>query len=349
MMQKPYLDIRQLSKDYGNVNALSQLDMTIEEGEFIAVVGPSGCGKSTFLRMLAGLEMPTTGSIMQAGADVTRLAAEQRDFGIVFQNYALFPNLTALENVAFGLRNQGLKKKLAQQQAAQWLERVDLSHVSDKLPTEISGGQQQRVALARALALSPGMLLLDEPLSALDAKVRHRLRGQILDLQKALKITTIMVTHDQQEALTMADRIVVMNQGRIEQIGTPQDIYCQPKNEFVADFIGEANFISAKTENNVVNFNNKAIAVESVIEQSMAKAVKKILLRPEQLQLDAAATADLSAVLVSLDFMGSTVRLKLDYNNQPLHVDVAATHMASLPNINQLCHFRIDSEILRAF
>ncbi|ROS05424.1 iron(III) transport system ATP-binding protein [Sinobacterium caligoides] len=349
MSKKPYLNIRQLGKNYGNINALKNLDLRVEEGEFIALIGPSGCGKSTFLRMLAGLEEVTTGSILQDGVDVTELPAEQRDFGIVFQNYALFPNLTAIENVAFGLRNSGLKKKLALQQAAEWLEKVGLSHVSNKLPASMSGGQQQRVALVRALALSPSMLLLDEPLSALDAKVRHRLRGQILELQRELKITTIMVTHDQQEALTMADRIVVMNHGVIEQIGTPQQIYCQPDNEFVADFIGEANFISAPTKNNLVNFNNREIVVESAIKQADSEGLKKLLLRPEHLQLDLAANADLSAELVGLEFMGSTVRLRLNYNNQPLHVDTAADALASLPRIGQLCHLRVDAQKLRAF
>lgn len=224
-MTQPYLDIQHLNKQFGAFQALKGISLTIEPGEFICFLGPSGCGKTTLLRAIAGLDLPDSGEIWQGGRNISRLPPQERDFGIVFQSYALFPNLTVAQNIAFGLENQGLARDLIKERVDHWLGLVDLTAQSHKYPSQISGGQQQRVALARALALSPGLLLLDEPLSALDALVRTHLRSEIRALQQRLGITTIMVTHDQEEALTMADRIVVMEGGRIVQVGTPQEIY----------------------------------------------------------------------------------------------------------------------------
>ncbi len=215
---------------------------TINEGEFVCFLGPSGCGKTTLLRAIAGLDPQTSGTIHQAGRDISALPPSQRDFGIVFQSYALFPNLTVAKNVGYGLENRKMKRADIDKRVAELLATVGLSDQAAKYPSQLSGGQQQRVALARALATSPGLLLLDEPLSALDAKVRVHLRKEIKDLQNRLNVTTIMVTHDQEEALTMADRIVVMKSGLIEQVGTPAEIYGEPVNRFVADFIGTMNF-----------------------------------------------------------------------------------------------------------
>ncbi len=238
-----YLRIDRLTKKFGDFTALEDITLDVYEGEFLCVLGPSGCGKTTLLRCVAGLEAQTHGRIEQAGRDITVLPPNDRDFGIVFQSYALFPNLTVVKNVAYGLENRRMPKADIAARVKELLELVSMSAHERKYPAQLSGGEQQRVALARALATSPGLLLLDEPLSALDAKVRVRLRHEVKHLQRHLGITTIMVTHDQEEALTMADRIVVMNQGAIDQVGTPLEIYRRPASPFVADFVGTMNFL----------------------------------------------------------------------------------------------------------
>lgn len=239
-----YLSISNLWKAFGDFLALKDISLDINEGEFICFLGPSGCGKTTLLRAIAGLDLQTRGSVLQDGKDVSNLPPSERDFGIVFQSYALFPNLTIEKNIAFGLENTGRSKPEITARVAELLDLVGLPEQGRKYPAQLSGGQQQRIALARAIATKPGLLLLDEPLSALDAKVRVHLRHEIKELQRKLGVTTVMVTHDQEEALTMADRIVVMNQGGIEQIGSPTEIYREPANLFVADFIGEMNQIN---------------------------------------------------------------------------------------------------------
>ncbi len=244
--RQPYLRIRDLLKKFGNFTALQDISLDIEDGEFVCFLGPSGCGKTTLLRAIAGLDIQTAGTIEQAGKDVSALPPFERDFGIVFQSYALFPNLTVQRNVAYGLENQGIGRSAISTRVGELLDLVGLPDQGKKYPAQLSGGQQQRVALARALATSPGLLLLDEPLSALDAKVRVHLRHEIKSLQESIAVTTIMVTHDQEEALAMADRIVVMNHGVIEQVGTPAEIYGEPATLFVADFIGEMNQVSGQ-------------------------------------------------------------------------------------------------------
>ena len=220
-MENVFLRIEGLTKNFGNFTALRDISLEVFEGEFVCFLGPSGCGKTTLLRAIAGLDIQTQGRIEQAGRDISVLPPSDRDFGIVFQSYALFPNLSVSKNVAYGLESRRNRRDQTEQRVRELLELVDLADQGKKYPSQLSGGQQQRVALARALATSPGLLLLDEPLSALDAKVRAHLRQEIEQLQNRLAVTTIMVTHDQEEALTMADRIVVMNHGVIEQIGTP--------------------------------------------------------------------------------------------------------------------------------
>lgn len=237
-----HLDLSNLTKRFGSFTALQDISLQVEEGEFLCFVGPSGCGKTTLLRLLAGLETVDEGRVLQRGRDVTMLPPAGRDFGIVFQSYALFPNLTVARNVAYGLEGKGLSRAGIEARVQEMLTLVGLPDQATKYPSQISGGQQQRVALARALAPEPGLLLLDEPLSALDAKERDRLRHEIREVQTRLGLTTVMVTHDQDEALQMADRIVVMNAGRIEQVGTPTEIYRRPATRFVADFIGETNW-----------------------------------------------------------------------------------------------------------
>jgi iron(III) transport system ATP-binding protein len=240
-----YLRISNLWKSFGSFRALKDVSLEIGDGEFVCFLGPSGCGKTTLLRAIAGLDLQTSGGIEQAGRDISNLPPAERDFGIVFQSYALFPNLTIEKNIAFGLENAGRSKTEIVARVSELLELVGLQDQAKKYPAQLSGGQQQRIALARAIATSPGLLLLDEPLSALDAKVRVFLRHEVKELQRKLGITTVMVTHDQEEALSMADRIVVMNHGVIDQVGSPTEIYRNPRTLFVADFIGETNKISA--------------------------------------------------------------------------------------------------------
>lgn len=237
------LTVRNINKYFGKIRALEEITFSLSKGELVILLGPSGCGKTTLLRVIAGLEKADTGTILLNGEDLSNSPPSARNFGIVFQSYALFPNMTAKDNVAYGLKSRKTSAAEREKKVREMLELVHLSSAGDQFPHQLSGGQQQRIALARALALSPDFLLLDEPLSALDAKVRQFLRSEIVDIQKSLDISTVMVTHDQEEALSMADRIVVMNRGRIEQIGTPEEIYENPASYFVADFIGDINFM----------------------------------------------------------------------------------------------------------
>jgi iron(III) transport system ATP-binding protein len=240
-----FLSIRDLEKSYGEFRALRSINLDIRRGEFVCFLGPSGCGKTTLLRAIAGLEPQDSGRIEMAGRDVSHATPSERDFGIVFQSYALFPNLTVAENVGYGLVNRRQPARAIAERVEELLALVGLPDQGRKYPVQLSGGQQQRVALARALATAPGLLLLDEPLSALDAKVRLRLRDEIRSLQQRLGVTTVMVTHDQEEALAMADRIVVMNNGAVEQVGSPEEIYRRPATPFVADFVGHMTFLDA--------------------------------------------------------------------------------------------------------
>jgi iron(III) transport system ATP-binding protein len=241
--KEPYLRIMDITKTFGDLVALNDINLDVNEGEFVCFLGPSGCGKTTLLRIIAGLEQQNVGRIFQRGEDISRLPPRDRDFGIVFQSYALFPNLTATQNIAYGLENRKTPKNAIRARVEELLALVGLPDVGHKYPSQLSGGQQQRIALARALATSPGLLLLDEPLSALDARVRVSLRLEIKHLQERLGVTTIFVTHDQEEALVMGDRIVVMSEGVIEQVGSPEEIYRLPATSFVADFVGLMNFL----------------------------------------------------------------------------------------------------------
>ena len=242
------LRIEHVSKSFGNFQALIDVDLEFPHGKFICLLGPSGCGKTTLLRAIAGLDPQSSGTIHQKGRDISALPPSKRDFGIVFQSYALFPNLTVTDNVGYGLVSRRLKRADIVKRVDELLALVGLPDSGPKYPAQLSGGQQQRVALARALATSPGLLLLDEPLSALDARVRLRLRHEIKALQRTLGVTTIMVTHDQEEALTMADRLVVMNEGSVRQVGTQRDLYERPADRFVAGFVGRTTFLAGTVE-----------------------------------------------------------------------------------------------------
>ena len=242
-----YLVLNRLSKRYGDLTAVEDLSLSVERGEFISLLGPSGCGKTTTLQMIAGFVEPSGGSIVLDGKDVSRTPANKRGLGMVFQNYALFPHMTAAENVSFGLEMQRVGKDERQARVAEALKLVGLSHLADRHPARMSGGQQQRVALARALVIRPSVLLLDEPLSNLDAKLREEMQLELRSIQRTVGTTTILVTHDQAEAMALSDRIVVMNQGRAEQVGPPHEVYERPASAFVAGFLGKTNLVNGVT------------------------------------------------------------------------------------------------------
>ena len=311
--RRPYLEVKDLTKKFGSFVALDSISLEVYEGEFVCFLGPSGCGKTTLLRAIAGLDIQTWGEVRQADLDISALPPAERDFGIVFQSYALFPNLTVAKNVAYGLENRKTPKSEVAARVAELLALVGLPDQGDKYPAQLSGGQQQRVALARAIATSPGLLLLDEPLSALDAKVRAYLRHEVKDLQRKLGVTTIMVTHDQEEALTMADRIVVMNHGVIEQIGTPLEIYREPATAFVADFIGTMNFLPAKVcGDSRVRLGELELACN--LDGMVGEGAVTLALRPEDVVLQGVEAGDENAFearIAEAEFLGAFIRAEL--------------------------------------
>jgi putative spermidine/putrescine transport system ATP-binding protein len=305
-----------LTRRYGAVTALDQLDLTIHKGEFIALLGPSGCGKTTALRLLAGLEDADEGRVLVDGKDVTRLPTNKRDMGMVFQAYSLFPNMTARQNVAFGLRLRKVNETERNRRAGEMLELVGLSAQTERYAYQMSGGQQQRVALARALAIQPTVLLLDEPLSALDAKVRAQLREEIRRIQLEVGITTLFVTHDQEEALAIADRVGVMNGGKIEQLASPVDIYHRPATPFVAEFVGLTNRLPAT----VSGAEADVLGVRMpLVDRSMPDGAAVALVRPEAVSLtaliDGAHSADdnpLIGQVIATSFLGAVSRITVD-------------------------------------
>ena len=296
------LELRGVRKTFGAFTALHGIDLTIGRGEFVCFLGPSGCGKTTLLRIIAGLEVQTAGQVLQAGRDISRLPPAERDYGIVFQSYALFPNLTVADNVAYGLVNRKTPKAKAVKRVEELLKLVGLPGSEGKYPAQLSGGQQQRIALARALATSPGLLLLDEPLSALDALERVRLRSEIRALQQTVGVTTVMVTHDQEEALSVADRIVVMNHGVIEQVGTPIEIYREPASPFVADFVGKVNVLPARVGGGELQLGSLRIPCDGPEREA------RVYLRPEDVLARPIADGDphvFDASIERIDFLGS--------------------------------------------
>jgi iron(III) transport system ATP-binding protein len=318
-----YLQLEGIRKEFGSFTALRDIQLEIAEGEFVCFLGPSGCGKTTLLRIIAGLEVQSAGTLRQGRRDISRLPPAQRDYGIVFQSYALFPNLSVFDNVAYGLVNRRLPRASIRERVDELLKLIGLPQAGAKFPSQLSGGQQQRIALARALATSPGLLLLDEPLSALDALERVRLRQEIRALQQRLGVTTIMVTHDQEEALSMADRIVVMNHGRIEQTGSALDIYREPASPFVADFVGKVNVLSGTAENGGLRVGSSLLTCNGG-GAATGHAVK-IYLRPEDIVARPIAPGDsnvIDARIEKIEFLGSycLVRVAADALGQPLTV-----------------------------
>ncbi|MBY8080015.1 ABC transporter ATP-binding protein [Vibrio fluvialis] len=307
-----YVSVQQLTKRFGDNTVFESIQFDIQQGEFITLLGPSGCGKSTLLRSLAGLNPVDSGSIIVGGEEITHAAPQKRGIGMVFQSYALFPNMTVAGNIGFGLKMQGLDKATMAREVAQVIELVALQGKEECYPHQLSGGQRQRVALARALVVKPRILLLDEPLSALDAKIRKHLRQQIRDIQKELNLTTIFVTHDQEEAMTMSDRIFLMHQGKIVQQGSPESIYTQPANEFVAGFMGHYNLVDAAQAKTLFNLDTPW----------------KVAIRPESIYVSehgrhygAHISAPQRAVIKSHQLLGNVIRYHVAVDTCELTVD----------------------------
>ncbi len=332
---QPFLRLEGIHKHFGSFAALRDIRLDVSQGEFVCFLGPSGCGKTTLLRIIAGLEMQSAGKILQGQRDISKLPPAQRDYGIVFQSYALFPNLCISDNVAYGLVNRKVSRKTIEDRVRELLTLVGLPDAGAKFPAQLSGGQQQRIALARALATSPGLLLLDEPLSALDAIVRVRLRREIRALQQRLGVTTIMVTHDQEEALTMADRIVVMNQGVIDQVGTPLQVYREPATPFVADFVGKVNMLSGAVEApGRLRIGAHSFACASC-NASIGKSVRAYL-RPEDIVARPIAEGDANVIdarIEKIEFLGSYCLVRVaaaGLEAQPLTVYLSLNYLSEM-------------------
>ena len=340
------LKINNLTKDFGELRAVDTVNININAGEFYSILGPSGCGKSTTLRMIAGFVLPTDGEIFVGDTNITYQAPEKRNIGFVFQNYAIFPHMNVFDNISFGLRMRNFDKKTIGTKVVKALEQVNLIGFEARFQRELSGGEQQRVALARVLVTEPQILLLDEPLSALDKKLREEMKIWIKELQKKLKITTVYVTHDQSEALTMSDRIAIMDKGKISQIGTSTDIYERPKNKFVADFIGISNFlplkiISSQNSHLKVSFNNKEFIIPNMNNNSDTLTA---VLRPEHIIINPEINNNLltfEGVVEIISYQGSLIRYIINSNNIKF-----ISEFANLPKSKQ---FKSDEKIQFGF
>ncbi|MHB2029655.1 MAG: ABC transporter ATP-binding protein [Acidimicrobiales bacterium] len=313
------MTLENLVRTYGKVRALDGLSLQIEPGEFMALLGPSGCGKTTALRVLAGFEQVDSGRVCVDGRDLSNVSAQHRDMGMVFQSYSLFPNMNALNNVAFGLRMRRQSGPVRRTKAMELLEMVGLSDQALKYPHQMSGGQQQRIALARALAIEPRVLLLDEPLSALDAMVRAELRDQIRLLQQRLSITTVFVTHDQEEVLSMADRVCVMSHGRIEQVATPAELYSRPATAFVAQFVGVSSRVPVFQDGDEVTIFGQRCLVRRG-EAARIVGAADALLRPEDIAIE--LDSDGQGFVTRKSFLGAMTRLVVQVGETSVRVDI---------------------------
>ncbi len=339
-----FLSLRDVTKTFGNVTAVDSVSLEIQEGELICFLGPSGCGKTTLLRLIAGLEQSDSGQICMADKDLAKTAERDRNFGMMFQSYSLFPNMTVAKNIAYGLECRKWRKGEIGSRVVEMLELVHLEDQLDKQPSQLSGGQQQRVALARALAPKPYVLLLDEPLSALDAKVRGSLRGEIRKLQQGLGITTVMVTHDQEEALTMADRVVVMNEGVIEQVDSPVEIYSRPSTSFVANFIGTMNFLDANASaDGKVRLGEVEISCANWRLDPSPNQPVRLAVRPEDVHFQAQQEGlpnSVMAEVVWVEFLGSIYRIDLALGGdetQMIRTELSANMMREMNLSTGMC------------
>jgi thiamine transport system ATP-binding protein len=310
------LTLESVSKRYGETTALSEVSLDIEDGEFFTLVGPSGCGKTTTLRTVAGFESPTEGTVRFGGVDVSGVPPEDRDVGLVFQRYSLFPHMSVRENVAYGLQFTAVETD-ADERVTELLELVGLTGMGDREPNALSGGQQQRVALARALAPNPDVLLLDEPMSALDARLRERLRREVRRIQGDLDVTTLYVTHDQAEALAVSDRVAVMNQGRVEQVGTPEEIYREPASRFVAEFVGENNVFDGTATDAGLRVGDATFSVPE-LDAAPGQSVT-LCVRPESMRVGG-ATNTLTGRVAYAEFLGEAVRVGLEWQGREVVV-----------------------------
>ena len=336
-----YLTLSHISKQFADTYAVQDFNLEIDKGEFVSFLGPSGCGKTTTLRMVAGFEIPTAGKITLDGADITNKAPNQRHVGMVFQSYALFPNMTVSQNIGFGLRVRKASEPEIKERVKEMVSLVNLEKHADKYPFQLSGGQQQRVSLARALAIRPNVLLLDEPLSALDAKIRVSLRAEIRSIQKRLGITAIFVTHDQEEALSISDRIVVMYDGNVEQVGTPFDIYNFPRTSFVANFVGSLNTAAAEVidpEKGLLNMDGVQL-VSAANMDGLRKGDKvRIAIRPERFSFasDGKKANVLDCQIENITFLGSVVRVHILIGKTKFTMDTFNYPSLALPQIGDL-------------
>lgn len=333
-----FLEINNVSKSFGKAVAVKDFNLQITKGELVSFLGPSGCGKTTTLRMVAGFETPTSGKVVVNGEDITSKPPNQRDVGMVFQAYALFPNMTVAGNIGFGLKVAKKPTAEIRSRVAEMLDLIHMSDFSDRYPYQLSGGQQQRVALARALALSPEVLLLDEPLSALDAKIRVTLRAEIRGIQQKLGITAIYVTHDQEEALSLSDRVVVMYAGQIEQVGTPFEIYNFPQTEFVANFVGTLNAVNAEVidpASNTLRMDGLQIQAAGGLEGKRSGDKVMIAIRPERLSFASEQKKAnlLDCRIENITFLGSIVRIQMLIGNTRFYMDTFNNPFLELPKI----------------
>ncbi|NWG21281.1 MAG: ABC transporter ATP-binding protein [Chloroflexi bacterium] len=323
-----FLEITGVRKSFGASVAVESFHLAVARGEFVSFLGPSGCGKTTTLRMVAGFEKPTSGRIVIDGVDVTDTPPNRRNVGMVFQSYALFPNMTVADNIGFGLKVARRPAGEIQERVTELLRIIHMPEYGRSYPYQLSGGQQQRVALARALAIQPKLLLLDEPLSALDAKIRASLRQEIRDIQRQLGITTIYVTHDQEEAMALSDRIVVMSRGRIEQVGTPFEVYNFPATRFVASFVGTLNVLQATVADAAtgrLSVQGQEIRVARPLPEHAPGASVGVAIRPELISLDGQAGHDanrLSGTVADVTFLGPIVRVQMHLSGDVLHIDI---------------------------
>jgi len=320
-----------LSRHYGSVVALDKLDLTLEPGQLIALLGPSGCGKTTTLRLLAGLEDADAGRVIVGGRDITHVSASKRDMGMVFQAYSLFPHMTVRQNVAFGLRLRRVSAAERDQRAIEMLELVGLAEHATRYPHQLSGGQQQRVALARALAIEPQVLLLDEPLSALDAKVRAQLRDEIRRIQLEVGITTLFVTHDQEEALAIADRVGVMRAGHLEQLAPPTEVYSRPATSFVAEFVGLSNRLAGEVKDGSVIVRGCTLPL---VERDTPNGQVVALVRPEAVTLASQGAAEpagpLAGTVIAVTFLGATSRVTVDLGDARILAQLSTADATAL-------------------
>jgi putative spermidine/putrescine transport system ATP-binding protein len=333
-----HLKLTNISKEFAGTIVVQDFNLDVEQGEFVSFLGPSGCGKTTTLRMVAGFETPTTGSITINGQDITNNAPNQRNVGMIFQAYALFPNMTVAQNIGFGLRIRKESESVIKDRVTEMLSLIHLESKADSYPYQLSGGQQQRVALARALANHPQVLLLDEPLSALDAKIRVQLRSEIRAIQKKMGITAIFVTHDQEEALSISDRIVVMYEGKIEQVGSPFEVYNFPKTAFVANFVGTLNTASAEVVDPVKGILSmdgvQIVSAENLQDRKKGDAVK-FSIRPERFSFASELKKDnvLDCTIENITFLGSVVRIRVKIGNTKFNMDTFNNPFLELPKI----------------